>query len=84
MPNIAAIDLAPLSLWTPILTRRARLAAIEAGHVAVRWALATVSAVLAAISVAGIAIGFAAVDGSETGFFDLATRSLTLLAQLVG
>ena len=84
MPNAYWIDRIPISLWRPILSPRARLVMKGAAHIAAKWAMGAVTATLAAISVAGIAIGFASTGSGDDQFFALATRSLTILAEMLG
>ena len=84
MLNVHGIDRMPISLWRPILRPRGRLAMKAAAHIAVKWARGAVTATLAAISVAGIAIGFASTGSGDDPFFALATRSLTMLADMLG
>ena len=74
--------LSPLSLSSPILTEKARLAFLRGIQVAARWTLEAMTAVLAALAVAGIAIGFASIGDGEDGFFELATRSVQAAAEL--
>lgn len=83
MPQLYSIDLVPLPLWSPILTPRGRLAAIAGLQVMGRWLIEAVSAVLACVAVAGIAIGFASIGEGDNAFFDLATRSIQTIAELL-
>ncbi len=83
MPQLYSIDLVPVPLWPPVLTPRERQVAVAGLRIAGRWLIEAVSAVLACAAVAGIAIGLASVGEGDNAFFELATRAVETIGEVL-
>ena len=82
MERIPAGLLSPFLGALPIVTEATRLAFRRGTRIVVRWAIEAVTALIAAVAVAGIAIGFASLGDGDDSFFELASQSMEAVAEL--